>query len=201
MVKSHTSGKIAHARLCAVITCTWESKGRAASSKDMEKENVSPSKNNHLVKKQRLSLSLKCKHRFRAAPDNDLAKLSKPQIPKNTDVSTRSQTGIKIITLEIQKNLVWRKLFRQSAVPHCWTHGCVFLFQKQEIKMVSNIHRSYYSLLTAYVYVHSNYPPIISNYSSEPPMVPPLVPVDYNVHSTYLPNYSSEQCDEKNYDC
>ena len=148
MVKSHMSGKIAHARLCAVITCTWESKGRAASSKDMEKQNVSPSKNNHLVKKQKLSLSLKCKHRFRAAPDNDLTKLSKPQIPKNTDVSTRSQTGIKIITLEIQKNLVWRKLFRQSTVPHCWTHGCVFLFQKQEIKMVSNIHRSYYSLLT-----------------------------------------------------
>ena len=55
----------------------------------MEKENVSPSKDNHPLKKRRLSLSLKRKHRFQAASDNDLAKLSKPQVAKNTDVSKR----------------------------------------------------------------------------------------------------------------
>ena len=55
----------------------------------MEKENVSPSKDNHPVKKGRLLLLLKGKHRFQATSDNDLAKLSKPQVPKNTDISTR----------------------------------------------------------------------------------------------------------------
>ena len=71
----------------------------------MEKENVSPSKVNHPVKKRRLSLSLKGKHRFQAASDNDLAKLSKPQVPQNTDVS--SHWAMKDFTDRYQDYNAW----------------------------------------------------------------------------------------------
>lgn len=57
----------------------------------MEKENINPSSlsDDPPVKKRKLSLSLKGKRRFQQSSEDDLAKLSKPQAPKNTDVSTR----------------------------------------------------------------------------------------------------------------
>ena len=45
------------------------------------KENIPP-------KKQRISLSLK-KNRFKETPEEELISMSKPQIPKNTSISTR----------------------------------------------------------------------------------------------------------------
>ena len=55
----------------------------------MEKGNVLPSTDDPPEKKRRLSLLLKGRDHFQEASDNDLAKLSKPQLHKNTDVSTR----------------------------------------------------------------------------------------------------------------
>ena len=146
MVKSHVSVKIAHACSCAVI---------ARTSKDMEKENVSHSKDNHPVKKRRLSLSLKGKHRFQAASDNDLAKLSKPQVPQNTDVSTRWA----------MKNFTdWYQDYNARNPKEPCSEEVI------SPKCSATLLNTWLS-------------------------------VDYNVHSIYLPNYSSEQCDENNYDC
>ena len=55
----------------------------------MEKENIPTSKDGPLLKKRKLSLSLKGKSRFQQTTEDDLAKLSKPQVPKNTYVCTR----------------------------------------------------------------------------------------------------------------
>ena len=70
----------------------------------MEKENVSPSKDNHPVKKKKAVAVIK-RHRFQAASDNDLAKLSKPQVPQNTDVS--SHWAMKDFTDRYQDYNAW----------------------------------------------------------------------------------------------
>ena len=136
----------------------------------MENESVSPSKDNHPVKKRRLSLSLKGKHRFQAASDNDLAKLSKLQVPKNTDVSTRC--AMKKFTDWYQdynarnpeepcpKEVISPKC--SAALLNTWL--CVFISETRNQN-------------------GEQYPPrsLYSYYSSEPPMVPPLVPVDCQI--------------------
>ena len=116
----------------------------------MNEENVSRSKNNHPVKKRRLSLKVKGKHLFQAASDNDLAMFSKPQVPKNTDVSTR--WAMKNFTdwyQDYNARNPEEPCPKEVNSPKCSTavlnRWLVFLFQKQEMQYPPS---SLYLLLT-----------------------------------------------------